>query len=214
MTPRVRKLALTAHITSSVGWLGAVAGFLALAITGLTSQDPQMVRSAYLAMEVTGWFVIVPLSLASLATGLIQSLGTEWGLFRHYWVLVKFLLNLGATALLVVHMQPTARVARTAAEATLSDGDLRGLRIQLVADAAAALVVLVIATTLSVYKPWGMTAYGRRALQARQTTVPSAGPAPQASTQISWGRYVLLGIAGLVLVVIVVHLLGGGLGGH
>ena len=73
MTPRIRKFALTAHVTSSVGWLGAVAGFLALAVAGLTSQDAQMVRAAYLAMELTGWFVIVPLSLASPLTGLSRA---------------------------------------------------------------------------------------------------------------------------------------------
>lgn len=60
MTPYVRKFALTAHVTSSVGWLGAVAVFLALAIAGLTSKDAQMVRAAYLAMELTTRFVIVP----------------------------------------------------------------------------------------------------------------------------------------------------------
>ena len=69
MRPRLRKFALTAHVTSSVGWLGAVAGFLAPAVAGLTSQDAQMVRAAYLAMDLTTWFVIVPLSLASLLTG-------------------------------------------------------------------------------------------------------------------------------------------------
>jgi len=78
MTPRLRKFALTAHVTSSVGWLGAVAGSLALAVAALTSQDAQMVRAAYLAMELTGWFVLVPLALASLLTGLVQSLGTKW----------------------------------------------------------------------------------------------------------------------------------------
>ena len=53
MSPGYRKVALTAHVTASVGWLGAVAGFLALAIAGLTSHDPQHVRSAYLAMTVS-----------------------------------------------------------------------------------------------------------------------------------------------------------------
>ncbi|MDQ3220976.1 MAG: hypothetical protein M3Q26_09590, partial [Acidobacteriota bacterium] len=52
MTPRLSKFALTAHITSSVGWLGAVVGFLALAIAGLTSDDAQTVRASYLAMEL------------------------------------------------------------------------------------------------------------------------------------------------------------------
>jgi hypothetical protein len=52
MTPHLCKFALTAHVTSSVGLLGAIAGFLALAVAGLTSQYAQMARAAYLAMLV------------------------------------------------------------------------------------------------------------------------------------------------------------------
>ena len=74
--PVTRKFALTAHVTSSVGLLGAVAAFLALAIAGLTSHDARMVRAAYLAMNLTAEFVIVPLAFASLSIGIVQSLGT------------------------------------------------------------------------------------------------------------------------------------------
>jgi hypothetical protein len=169
MTPRLRKFALTAHVTSSVGWLGAVAAFLALAIAGLTSRDAQMVRAAYLAMDLTVWFVIVPLNLASLLTGLVQSLGTTWGLFRHYWVLAKFLLTIFATIILLLHTRPISYIAAVAAETTLSGADLRRLRIQLVADAGAALLVLLVNTTLSVYKPRGMTRYGRRKQREQRT---------------------------------------------
>src|SRR3970282_1344477 len=116
MTPRLRKFALTAHITISVGWLGAVVVYLALAIAGLTSHDAQMVRAAYLSMELIGWFVIVPFSLAALLTGLVQSLGTQWGLFGHYWILVKFLLSTGATIVLLGHMQAVSRMSNLAAE--------------------------------------------------------------------------------------------------
>ncbi len=172
LTPRLRKLALTAHVTSSVGWLGAVAGFLALAVAGLISLDAQMVRAAYLAMELNGWFVIVPVSLASLLTGLVQSLGTEWGLFRHYWILVKLLLTILATVVLVLHMHPISRIARVAAKTTMSSADLAGLRIQLVADAGAALLVLLVATTLSVYKPRGVTRYGRKKHEQRTVSQP------------------------------------------
>ena len=93
MTPRLRKFALTAHVVSSVGWLGAVAAFLALAVAGLTSRDAQVVRAAYLAMDLIARLVIVPAALASLLTGFVQSLGTPWGLFRHYWVLAKLLIT-------------------------------------------------------------------------------------------------------------------------
>ncbi len=171
MTPPVRKFALTAHVTSSVGWLGAVAAFLALAVAGLTSQDPQVVRAAYLAMELTAWFVIVPLSLASLVTGLVQSLGTTWGLFRHYWVLIKLVMTILATLALLVHMRPISYMARVAATTTIARADHRGVRVQLVATAGAALLVLLVATTLGVFKPRGITPYGRRK-QNNQRTSP------------------------------------------
>ena len=162
MSPGLRKLALTAHVTASVGWLGAVAAFLALALAGLRSANAQTVRAACIAMELIGWFVVVPLSFASLLTGLVQSLGTTWGLFRHYWVLVKLVMTVLATLVLLIHMRPISYVAGVAATTTLSAGDLRGLRAQLVADAGAALAVLLVTTTLSVYKPRGVTRYGWR----------------------------------------------------
>jgi hypothetical protein len=214
MTPRLRKFGLTAHIVSSVGWLGAVAAFLATALAGLNGQDPQMMRASYLTMNVTGWFVIVPLSFASPLTGVLQALGTTWGLFRHYWVLIKFLITIPATLLLLLHMQPVGHLARVVAETTSTRGEFAGLRIQLLADAVAAVVVLLIATTLSIYKPWGVTDYGRRVLQLPRTGGPSDTHKSQVISNTPWGRYVLLAIGGLVLIVILVHLMGGGLGGH
>ena len=81
MTSRLRKLALTAHVTVSVGWLGAAAAYLALAVVGLTTQDSEMASAAYRAMEVIGFAIIVPCSVAALLSGLAQSLGTEWVCF-------------------------------------------------------------------------------------------------------------------------------------
>jgi hypothetical protein len=159
MSTRLRKFALTAHVASSVGWLGAVVGFLALGVAGVTSQDAQTVRGAYLMMELTGQFVLVPLSLASLLTGLVQSLGTRWGLFRHYWVLAKLLLNVFANIVLLLYTQTLSYLAGVAA----SSSDLSGLRSPTaVIHASGALLLLVVATILSVYKPRGMTRYGQR----------------------------------------------------
>jgi hypothetical protein len=179
--PRLRKLALTAHVVSSVGWLGAVVGFLALAIAGLIGQDAQRVRGAYLAMELTGWWVIVPLSLASLLTGIVQSLGTKWGLFRHYWVLIKLLMNVAGSIVLLAHTRLIRLVAAAAAEGTLSSSDLRDARIKLAATAGAAVLVLLVATTLSVYKPRGRTRYGWRMLAREQW----AGTGPSTMTSYS-----------------------------
>lgn len=164
----LRKGALTVHVACSVGWLGAVAAFLALAVAGLARQDALTVRAAYVAMDLTGWYVIVPLCAAALLTGIVQALGTSWGLFRHYWVVVKLLLTLFATLVLLVHMQPISEMAGAAARGPLAPGDLRGLRLQLVANAGAALLVLLVTTALSVVKPRGLTRYGRRKRRQEQ----------------------------------------------
>ncbi len=162
MSPRLRKFALTAHITTSVGWLGAVVAFLAHAIAAMTSHDAQTVRAAYLMMELTGWFVLVPLSMASLVTGLVQSLGSKWGLFRHYWVLVKFLLTVVATIVLLAFMRGFSKLARLAVEPTLSGVDVGGHGgASPVVHAGLGLLVLLAAVVLSIYKPWGKTPYGR-----------------------------------------------------
>src|SRR5438128_1957117 len=111
MPPNVRKLALTIHLTSSVGWVGAVVAYLALGVAAATSRDTQTVRAAWIAMDLTGWWAIVPLALASLLTGLIMSLGTPWGLFRHYWVVVSLVLAILCTAVLLLHMPSVSATA-------------------------------------------------------------------------------------------------------
>jgi hypothetical protein len=165
MTPTIRKLMLTVHVVSTVGWMGAIAAFLALAVTGLTGYDTRAVDSAYVAMKLVGWHVIVPLGLASLVTGLVQSLGTTWGLFRHYWVLFKFVLTVAATVLLLLHMGLVDLLANFATDTASSH--LHGLRIQIMADAAAAIALLIVNTVLSIHKPRGMTAYGVRKQRAQ-----------------------------------------------
>ncbi len=224
MKPSLRKFALTAHITFSVGWLGAVVAYLALAIAGLTGHDPQIVRAAYISMELVGWFVIVPFSLATLLAGLVESLGTPWGLFRHWWVLVKFLLTTGANIVLLQHMQAVTRMSGLAANMTLSATDLRALRTQLVVHAGGGLLVLLAATALSVYKPWGMTPYGLRGQRERSRVSSAELPSrPESDVKVVLGstnktpRWVyVVGIhaVGLALLLLFIHLGGGGLRPH
>ena len=164
MTPRLRKFALAAHLTCSVGWIGAVAGYIALDVAAATSQDAQTLRTAYLAMELIARYVIVPLALASLLTGLLMSLGTKWGLFRHYWVLISLLLTIIVTLVLLVETQTIGYFADMAADPTTSGDDLRALGSTLVHSVGGTVVLLVI-LALNVYKPRGMTRYGWRKQQ-------------------------------------------------
>jgi hypothetical protein len=212
MTPGLRKLLLTSHVTFSVGWLGAVAGFLALSIASLTSQNAEVVRGTYVSMNLLGAYLIIPLSLASLTTGLIQSLGTKWGLFRHYWVTVKFSLNVLATLLLFLHQftavaEAARRASRAVGDAVL-DASLRSIGRQLLIDASLAILVLLAATVLSVYKPWGLTARGRAQLVGAGAPAGAAGDGRRSQLKT-------ILIAALVLAALVtVHIVKGGHGFH
>src|SRR5919112_4134366 len=167
MAPRLRKFVLATHIAFSVGWIGAVAAYIALDVVAATSQDARTLWAVYLAMGLIAWYVIVPLALASLLTGLVVSLGTGWGLFRHYWVLISLLLTIIATVVLLVETQAIGYFATVAADPTTSGDDLRALGSTLVHSVGGAVVLLVI-LVMNVYKPRGMTRYGWRKQQNEQ----------------------------------------------
>ncbi len=167
MTPGLRKVALTTHVVCTVGWLGSVVSFFALALVGLISPNLETVRAVYLAGELMTWLVIVPLAAASLVTGIAQGLGTSWGLFRHYWVVFKLALTVLGSVVLAVHTQPIGTVADAARQAGFAASDLHALRVQLVADAAAATLLLLTAAVLSIFKPRGLTPHGQRTRAGR-----------------------------------------------
>ena len=170
LSPGLRKLVLTAHVASSVGWLGAIVAFLALTVAGLTSQNAQMLRAVYLAAEPITLLVIVPLAIASLITGIVSSLGTSWGLFRHYWVVFKLVLTVLATIVLLQYIETVRHFADMAAGT--GPVDVSGLRSYLL-HSGGGLLVLLVTTVLAVYKPQGLTPYGwRRQQEQRRVSQP------------------------------------------
>lgn len=166
MSPGLRKLALAVHLTLSVGWIGAVAAYMGLDVAAATSRDAQTLRAAYLAMEVIARYVIVPLAFAALLTGLVMSLGTRWGLFRHYWVLISLLLTIVATVVLLFETRTIDHYADIAAAPATTTADLRALGSTLVHSVGGTVVLLVI-LVLNIYKPEGITPYGWRKQQER-----------------------------------------------
>ncbi len=160
---------LALHLTVSVGWIGAVLAYLALGVAASISENPQTVRGAWIAMELTGWYVIVPSAVASLLTGVAMALGTRWGLFRHYWVLFSLVLTFIATAVLVLRMPTVSSRADIARQA--DDAGVLGLGGDL-AHPGIGLAVLVVILVLNVYKPRGVTGFGARKLHEQRRTRP------------------------------------------
>jgi hypothetical protein len=173
MSPGLRNLTLAVHLTCSVGWLGAVVAYLALDLTVAASQDPQLVRAAWIAMGLVTSSAILPLAIASLLTGLVMGLGTKWGLFRHWWVLISLLLTVFATLVLLSETGLIGRMASLAANPTTSEDDLLALPPTLL-HSVGGLVVLLVVQVLNVYKPQGLTPYGWRKQQEARRALQGA----------------------------------------
>lgn len=196
MKASFRKMMLTTHITFSIGWFGAVAVFLALAITGLSTQNSQTARAACIALKLSTWLVVVPFCIASLITGIIQGLGTKWGLFKHYWIIVKLVLTLAMTILLWLHLEPINYLASVANQTSFSNTEQTNSFIQLISKAGAALLVLIAIITISKYKPWGKVGVTKFKTSAL--------------TNVNWKRILMVVGICLFIGMIVIHLFGGG----
>ena len=214
LTQGLRKFTFTTHVTSSVGWLGAVIVFLALAVVALTSADERTVRGAYLVMAPAAWFVLVPLAHASLVSGVVLSLGTTWGLFRHYWVVVKLGITVFATVILMIYMTTFRQMAGVAADPVVELGLVRNP--SPLVHSVLALILLVVATLLGIYKPFGETPYGRSTRseghsgRLADATVIGRSPA-RTSRWTYWGWIVVIALFALF---IVAHLMSRGVHGH
>lgn len=193
LTPTARKVALSAHLVSSLGWVGALLVFLAHAIAGWTAVDVQVARAAAIAMNVAAWFVILPLAVATLVTGVLQALGTSWGLWRHYWVIFKLVLTVVATGVLLAKLGPIAQLSEAASGARFAVDQHLSVRLSLLVHALGGLAILMAAALLAVFKPQGRTRFARDSQSAR---------APR------WVRAVARGMG--VLAVILVLMVAGG----
>ncbi|HEX3784142.1 MAG TPA: hypothetical protein VHX38_31175 [Pseudonocardiaceae bacterium] len=165
------------HLASSIGWLGMDASLLVLGIVGLTTSDPVTVRASFVSAGALSTYLLPILSLLALVTGIVLALGSGWGLFRHWWVLISLVLTTVVTVAVLLALAPMLRESATQA-ASLSNATLiatmADARVRLVVAPAAALIVLVFLTGMNVHKPWGRVGGGA---SNRPTAVTTAGDA-------------------------------------
>jgi hypothetical protein len=168
LPPRWRKLVLTAHVITAVGWLGVDLVLLTFGISGLAGADPDLV---YPAQSYIGRVLFTPLSILVWLIGVLNAIFTPWGLLKHWWVVVKLLVTTLMLGLVLFLLYPSLSDAGTLA-ADLPQRD----RINMVVAPSVSTSLLIFATVLSTYKPWGRL--GRTA----KTVNYSSGAAKDSST--------------------------------
>jgi Predicted integral membrane protein (DUF2269) len=167
LRPGVRRSLLTLHIVAGVGLLGTVSTVVAINIRAATTADPELAAASY---ELLAMFTVlfgIPLSMISLATGVLLGFGSAWGVFRYAWVTTKLVLQIGVTLMGALVLGPGTDAMRS------GDG---GAEARLIAGSAFDVTALLLATGLSVFKP------RRRPNRASQAgTPPNAISLPSGS---------------------------------
>ncbi|MGY1436790.1 DUF2269 domain-containing protein [Streptomyces reniochalinae] len=164
LTRRARRGTLALHVCASAGWLGMTLCLLALGLTAALTGSPAVTEASYRSMKVYGDWLVGPLALLTLGTGVLLSLGTKWGLARHWWVWIKFWLTTAAALASVLAFR--VRIDSTVADVVAGRPVLP---LELVIPPAISLSAYVFMTVISVLKPWGLTARGRRHRAAAPT---------------------------------------------
>lgn len=166
LPPRWRKLLLTVHVAVSVGWLGAAYLMLVLGIVA-THSSPQQRHDRYELLHIFDQTAMIPMSLATLITGVVISVGTQWGLLRFYWVMTKLMTTVAGMIFAGLYV---SRMAVHAAELTASNihANLSAVDWQIRIGAIIMVTMLTVNTTLSIFKPWGRTSRGRIATASRR----------------------------------------------
>ena len=158
LTRRPRLVVLAAHVLASVGWFGVAVLVAFLLVAAGSTGDDALARSLYRAVETSVWLT-VPLGAVAAATGVVLGLGTKWGLARYWWVVIK---EVAVVPVVVTDLLVVAPAAHEGAQGQLSG--------RLLDPAIAHVVVLGLATVVSLVKPFGRTARGRRGEPAADAT--------------------------------------------
>jgi hypothetical protein len=174
LPPWLRKAVLAVHLVASVGWVGAVVAYLPLDLAVAMSRDVDVVRGAWVGMDMIASLALVPMAIGSLLSGISISLGTKWGLFRHWWVSISLALTAVATGVLAVEVGVIARAAEHARDPMTSSAEVLAIPSTLPHSVGGLLVLLVI-HVLNVYKPAGLTRYGWRKQRDERTAAAARG---------------------------------------
>lgn len=150
-----KKWLLSLHIIFSAIWLGITFAFLILSINVLFTDDVQIIKSYYtslIRLETTAGRVSI---IGTVATGIVLSVFTHWGMFKYRWIIVKEVLTIGSMGLgfAFIYFWTSKGSA-----ILLADGiapAFVNIQVQLLAGIVIQILSLSSMFLISVFKPWG-----------------------------------------------------------
>lgn len=153
-----QKLLKSVHLIAVSIWLSSVITLMLLPIISKKLSSGDEVYMYNLAYHFIDMAILTPAAIITLITGLIYSLFTKWGFFRHGWLVYKWIVTLVIIITGTVYLGPMVtnllEISDVKRIGALQDQYyLRGQLIGLLA-AIINSSLLTIAVIFSVYKPW------------------------------------------------------------
>jgi hypothetical protein len=164
-----RKLLLTIHVIATVSVLGTDLVLLVLGLTSLGGADP---RTIYPAAHLVSAWLVAPLAVLSLLSGLLLGILTPWGLFKYWWVTIKLAITAALTGVVLFVLVPRLGAAADAVTALPPHLLTSGERLPLVIAPAIASTLLALNVVLAIFKPGWRLRVGRAVAASRLRTQP------------------------------------------
>ncbi|MEJ3745689.1 hypothetical protein WEI85_20650 [Actinomycetes bacterium KLBMP 9797] len=153
LSGRARKALLLTHIVGAALWFGVDSALGILVITALVTDDAQTAGTALQAVRLFAIWPMFGASLVTLATGIVLSVGSKYGLLRYWWVAVKLAVNVLMSTLIVIGLRPGVDAAAEAGRQLVAGDVTATPPSDLLYPVFVAPTLLLIAFLLSVVKP-------------------------------------------------------------
>jgi hypothetical protein len=170
LRPKPRKALVAAHAISAPCWVGVAVTFVAMSVVAMSTKNIHPTKAVYELMAVFDIKLLPWTNFATFLTGIALSMTTKWGLIRYYWVVAKIAIAVGILVMAFGFLlDALVRAGEEAAALAATGGtaaQLSGAADVVLWGFGCAMLSLVGALLLSLYKPGGRTRRARPATKA------------------------------------------------
>ncbi|CAH1201890.1 hypothetical protein [Paenibacillus sp. JJ-223] len=147
------------HVISASSWIGGTLGMLLLGLYLYSAANGEQLAYTLASMEIIDENLLKYPALMTLLTGILLSIWTQWGLVKHYWIVIKLILTLTTILIGIFFLNHwTASLVDMVSEtgfATLQDHNFRSKWLAILLTASFNLLCLFIMVFITYFKPFG-----------------------------------------------------------
>jgi uncharacterized membrane protein len=157
-SPTVRKSLKFLHIVFSMSWFGGSLSLLVLLFFIPRPDSATALVLQHITFNRVATTIVATASVLSLITGLLLCWKSNWGFFRHWWVIVKLFVTIVVIAFCIIVSGPAAEelieLSRTLGMEALHNEFYLNKKILIAIVQPTISALLIFFAYLSVFKPW------------------------------------------------------------